>query len=91
MIFVIALIFWYSDFGYSLFSSGNSRVVELRIAIGPDTGLGWRLVDLQELLELRVLFSFFPLSLEIILLPLRSVLVAYWGALLEFLLSSGLW
>jgi hypothetical protein len=91
LILVIALVFWHSNLWYSLIGGSNRCVIELGITIGPDASLGWRLIDLEELLQLRVLFGFFSLSLEIVFLPLRSVLVACRSALLKFLLPPGLW
>jgi hypothetical protein len=69
----------------------GSRIASsnLCIAVCPDVCLGGWLVDLEKLLQLRVLLCFFSLALELVLLPGRwEIVVAPWRVLLDFDLAS---
>jgi hypothetical protein len=70
----------------------SDRDVLLYVSICPDISLGRCLVDLEELLELRILreFRLLAFALQGILLQRRNVFVILRGALLQPLLPSRL-
>jgi hypothetical protein len=91
LVIVIALIVRYVDC-WDSFGIQSNRDVLLYVPICPDIGLGGCLINLKELLELRVLreFRLLPLALQGILLQRRNVFVVLRGALLQPLLPSRL-